>query len=53
MQNLDIDELFFGSIDMRLHIGPNEMPAYLDSVEAAEQATDVGMKTHGLLQYRR
>lgn len=44
MQNTNIDELLSGSIDMHLHIGPDEMPTRVDAVEAAEQAADVEMK---------
>jgi hypothetical protein len=44
MQNPNIDELLSSSIDMHLHIGPDEMPTRVDAVEAAEQAADVGMK---------
>lgn len=44
MQNTNIDELLSGSIDMHLHIGPDEMPTRVDAVEAAEQAGDVEMK---------
>ena len=44
MQNPNIDELLSGSIDMHLHIGPDEMPARVNAVEASEQAADVGMK---------
>ena len=44
MQNPNIDELLSGSIDMHLHTGPDEMPARVDAIEAAEQAADVGMK---------
>ncbi len=44
MQSLDIDGLLSGSIDMHLHIGPDEMPARVDAIEAAEQAADAGMK---------
>jgi hypothetical protein len=44
MQNPNIDELLSGSIDMHLHIGPDEMPTRVDAVEAAEQAADAGMK---------
>ena len=44
MQNPNLDELLSGSIDMHLHIGPDEMPTRVDAVEAAEQAADVEMK---------
>jgi hypothetical protein len=44
MQNSNIDELLSGSIDMHLHIGPDEMPTRVDAIEAAEQAADVEMK---------
>lgn len=44
MQNTNIDELLSGSIDMHLHIGPDEMPTRVEAVEAAEQAADVEMK---------
>lgn len=44
MQNTNIDELLSDSIDMHLHIGPDEMPMRIDAIEAAEQAADVGMK---------
>lgn len=44
MQNPNLDELLEGSIDMHLHIGPDEMPARVNAVEAAKQAADVGMK---------
>lgn len=44
MQNPNLDELLSGSIDMHLHIGPDEMLTRVDAVEAAEQAVDAGMK---------
>lgn len=44
MQSFNIDELLSGSIDMHLHIGPDEMATRVDAVEAAEQAADVEMK---------
>ena len=44
MQNPNLDELLSGSIDMHLHIGPDEMPTRVDAVEAAEQAADAEMK---------
>jgi hypothetical protein len=44
MENPNIDELLAGSIDMHLHIRPDEMPMRLDAIEAAEQAADVEMK---------
>jgi len=44
MQSPSIDKLLTGSIDMHLHIGPDEMPTRVDAVGAAEQAADVGMK---------
>ncbi len=44
MHNPDLDELIAGSIDMHLHIGPDEMDTRVTGLEAAEQAADVGMK---------
>lgn len=44
MQNPNLDELLTGSIDMHLHIGPDEMPTRVDALEAAEQAADAEMK---------
>lgn len=44
MQNPNLDELLSGSIDMHLHIGPDEMDARVTGLEAAEQAADVGMR---------
>ena len=44
MQNSSIDELLAGSIDMHLHIGPDEMPYRVDALDAAEQAAEVEMK---------
>ena len=44
MHDPDLDELLSGSIDMHLHIGPDEMQTRVDAVEAAEQAADVEMK---------
>ena len=44
MHNPDLDELLAGSIDMHLHIGPDEMDARVTGLEAAEQAVEVGMK---------
>jgi len=44
MQNPNIDELLSGSIDMHLHIGPDEMATRVTALEAAEQAADAGMK---------
>ena len=41
MQNPSIDELLAGSIDMHLHIGPDEMPYRVDAIEAAEQAAEL------------
>jgi hypothetical protein len=36
--------LLSGSIDMHLHIGPDEMDTRVTGLEAAEQAAEVGMK---------
>jgi imidazolonepropionase-like amidohydrolase len=44
MHNPDLDKLLSGSIDMHLHIGPDEMDARLFGLEAAKQAAEVGMK---------
>jgi hypothetical protein len=44
MHNPDLDKLLSGSIDMHLHIGPDEMDARLTGLEAAKQAAEVGMK---------
>jgi hypothetical protein len=44
MQNPNLDELLSGSIDMHLHIGPDEMQTRVDALEAAEQAADMEMK---------
>ena len=44
MQNSNLDELLSGSIDMHLHIGPDEMQTRVSAVEAAEQAADAEMK---------
>ncbi len=44
MQNPNLDELLSGSIDMHLHIGPDEMPTRVDALEATEQAADAEMK---------
>jgi len=44
MHNPDLDELLSGSIDMHLHIGPDEMDARVNGLEAAKQAAEVGMK---------
>jgi hypothetical protein len=44
MQNPNLDDLLSGSIDMHLHIGPDEMQTRVDAVEAAEQAADAEMK---------
>ncbi|UCD07997.1 MAG: hypothetical protein JSU79_06465 [Dehalococcoidales bacterium] len=44
MQIPNLDELLSGSIDMHLHVGPDEMPTRVDALDAAEQAADVEMK---------
>ena len=44
MQNPNLDELLSSSIDMHLHIGPDEMQTRVDAVEASEQAADAEMK---------
>ena len=44
MENPDLDELLAGSVDMHLHIGPDEMDTRVTGLQAAEQAADVGMK---------
>ncbi len=44
MENPNLDELLAGSIDMHLHIGPDEMDARVTGLQAAEQAAEVGMK---------
>lgn len=44
MLNKGIDELLEGSVDMHLHISPDEMPYRVDALEAAEQAYEAGMK---------
>jgi hypothetical protein len=44
MENPDLDELLAGSIDMHLHIGPDEMDTRVTGLQAAEQAAEVGMK---------
>lgn len=44
MKSPDLDELLAGSIDMHLHIGPDEMDTRVTGLQAAEQAADVGMK---------
>lgn len=44
MKDPNLDELLAGSIDMHLHIGPDEMNTRVTGLEAAEQAAEVGMK---------
>ena len=44
MHEPDLDGLLAGSIDMHLHIGPDEMDTRVTGLEAAEQAVEAGMK---------
>ncbi|MBN2239501.1 MAG: hypothetical protein JW712_06990 [Dehalococcoidales bacterium] len=44
IENPYLDELLADSIDMHLHIGPDEMDSRVNAVEAAAQAADVEMR---------
>ena len=39
-----IERLLVGAVDLHCHSGPSVMPRSIDHIEAAKEASDVGMK---------